>query len=52
MSERVGLFNYSKDDAMQHRLYSEEKQELIDEVTKEIVDGQYSRVKKLLEDKK
>lgn len=52
MSEKVGLFNYSKEGGgLQHRQYSEEKQELIDDVTKEIIDGQYSRVKELLKEK-
>jgi len=52
MSEKIGLFNYSKDSGgLQHRQYSEDKQEQIDEVTKEIIDGQYSRVKDLLKEK-
>ncbi len=52
MSSKVGLFNFSnQDNPYAQRMYSDETQEMIDDVTKEIIDGQYARCKALLKEK-
>ncbi|CAJ1401695.1 unnamed protein product [Effrenium voratum] len=50
MSEKIGLLNFGNNDASSqfYKPYSEATGQLIDKETRELVDNQYERVKKLL----
>lgn len=52
MNDRVGLFNFTNDNEYGGKQFSEETGQMIDQEARKLVDGQYTRVKELLWEKK